>query len=133
MKWARDAALETVRWTATLDFPDFEQDYEFVALRHANEYPFNEGRIVSNKGLDIAASEFDEHVIEEQASYSNALHSTLKGRGAYLAGPLARYNLNFDKLRRWRGSRARSGSVVRMPQPVPEHHRAQRRSFIRLR
>src|SRR5262249_17357441 len=30
--------------------------------------------------------------------YSNALHSTLKGRGAYLAGPMARYNLNFDKL-----------------------------------
>jgi coenzyme F420-reducing hydrogenase alpha subunit len=98
LKWARDAALETVRWTATLDFPDFEQDYEFVSLRHPDEYPFNEGRIVSNRGLDIAVNEFDEHVIEEQAPYSNALHSTLKGRGAYLAGPLARYNLNFDKL-----------------------------------
>jgi coenzyme F420-reducing hydrogenase alpha subunit len=98
LKQARDEALETVRWTATLDFPDFEQDYEFVALRHANEYPFNEGRVVSNQGLDIAPSEFDEHVIEEQAPYSNALHATLKGRGAYLAGPLARYNLNFDKL-----------------------------------
>lgn len=98
LKWARDAALETVRWTATLDFPDFEQDYEFVALRHPAEYPFNEGRIVSNKGLDIAASEFDEHVIEEHVAYSNALHAALKGRGAYLAGPMARYNLNFDKL-----------------------------------
>jgi coenzyme F420-reducing hydrogenase alpha subunit len=98
LKRARDEALETVRWSATLDFPDFEQDYEFVALRHANEYPFNEGRIASNKGLDIALGEFDEHVIEEQAPYSNALHSTLKGRGAYLAGPMARYNLNFDKL-----------------------------------
>jgi len=100
LKRARDEALETVRWTATLDFPDFEleQDYEFVALRHANVYPFNEGRIVSNKGLDISTSEFDEHVVEEQARYSNALHSTLKGRGAYLAGPMARYNLNFDKL-----------------------------------
>jgi sulfhydrogenase subunit alpha len=100
LKRARDGALETVRWTATLDFPDFEldQDYEFVALRHPDEYPFNEGRIVSNKGLDISASEFDEHVIEEQSPYSNALHSTLKGRGEYLAGPMARYNLNFDKL-----------------------------------
>src|SRR5262245_3083623 len=98
LKWARDAAWETVHWAATLDFPDFEQDYEFVALRHANEYPFNEGRIVSNKGLDIAASEFDGYVIEEHVSYSNALHSTLKDCGSYLAGPLARYNLNFDKL-----------------------------------
>jgi len=98
LKWARDAALEIVRWTSTLDFPDFEQDYEFVALRHPNEYPFNEGRIVSNKGLDIALSEFDEHVIEEHVEHSNALHSRLKDRGAYLAGPMARYNLNFDKL-----------------------------------
>src|SRR5262245_37521468 len=98
LKWAREAALETVRWTATFDFPDFEQDYEFVALRHPDEYPFNEGRIVSNKGLDISAREFDEHVIEEHVAYSNALHSTLIGRGAYLAGPMARYNLNFDKL-----------------------------------
>ena len=73
LKRARDEALETVRWTATLDFPDFEPDYEFVALRHANEYPFNEGRIVSNRGLDIAPSEFDERVIEEQTPYSNAL------------------------------------------------------------
>ncbi|MBO0725379.1 MAG: Ni/Fe hydrogenase subunit alpha [Blastocatellia bacterium] len=98
LKRARDEASETVRWTATLDFPDFEQEYEFVALRHENEYPFNEGRIVSNKGLDISACEFDEHVIEEQSPYSNALHSTLKGRGEYLAGPMARYNLNFDRL-----------------------------------
>jgi len=98
LKWARDAALETVRWTAMLDFPDFEQDYEFVALRHASEYPFNEGRIVSNRGLDIAANEFDQNVIEEHVAYSNALHATLKDRGAYMAGPLARYNLNFDKL-----------------------------------
>jgi sulfhydrogenase subunit alpha len=98
LKRARDAALETVRWAATLDFTDFEQDYEFVALRHASEYPINEGRIVSNRGLDIGANEFDEHVIEEHVAYSNALHSTLKGRGSYLAGPMARYNLNFDRL-----------------------------------
>ena len=32
------------------------------------------------------------------AAYSNALQSTMKGKGAYFVGPLARYNLNFDKL-----------------------------------
>jgi sulfhydrogenase subunit alpha len=53
LKWARDAALETVRWVARLPFPEFEQDYVFVALRHPEEYPFNEGRLVSNRGLDI--------------------------------------------------------------------------------
>jgi sulfhydrogenase subunit alpha len=98
LKWGRDAALETVRWTAQFPFPDFEQDYEFVALRHPAEYPYNEGRIVSNRGLDIAAQEYEEHFIEEHVAHSNALHSVLKERGAYFVGPLARYNLNFDRL-----------------------------------
>jgi sulfhydrogenase subunit alpha len=98
LKWARDVSLEAVRWTAQLPFPDFEQDYEFVALRHPDEYAITEGRIVSNKGLDIAISEFEEHSVEEHVPYTNALHSRLKERGAYFAGPLARYNLNFDKL-----------------------------------
>jgi coenzyme F420-reducing hydrogenase alpha subunit len=98
LKWGRDAALETVRWTAQLPFPDFEQDYEFVALQHPTEYPFNEGRLVSNKGLDIAVQEYEKHFSEEHVAYSNALHSVLKGRGSYFVGPLARYNLNFDRL-----------------------------------
>jgi coenzyme F420-reducing hydrogenase alpha subunit len=98
LRWAREAALETVRWTARLPFPEFEQDYEFVALRHADEYPFNEGRLVSNKGLNIDVREYDQHFAEEHVEHSNALHSVLKDRGAYFVGPLARYNLNFDKL-----------------------------------
>ena len=98
LKWAREAALETVRWVATFEFPDFEQDYEFVALRHSEEYPFNEGRIVSNKGLDIAVHDYDQHFVEEHVEHSNALHSVIKDRGAYFTGPMARYNLNFDKL-----------------------------------
>ncbi|MBT7180262.1 MAG: Ni/Fe hydrogenase subunit alpha, partial [Nitrospina sp.] len=59
LKWARDAALETVRWTAKFPFQDFEQDYEFVALNHPTEYPFNEGRLVSSKGLDIDVAEYE--------------------------------------------------------------------------
>jgi len=98
LKGARDAALETVRWTATLPFPDFERDYEFVALCHPEEYPLNEGRLVSSKGLDIAVREYEDFFVEEHVPYSNALHSRLRDRGAYLVGPLARYNLNFAKL-----------------------------------
>jgi sulfhydrogenase subunit alpha len=98
LKWAREAALETVRLTATLSFPDFEQDYEFVALRHPDEYPFNEGRLVSNAGLDIAVRDYEKYFAEEHAPYANALQSTLKDRGPYFVGPLARYSLNFDRL-----------------------------------
>jgi coenzyme F420-reducing hydrogenase alpha subunit len=118
LKWARDAAYETIRWVAKLAFPDFEQDYEFVALRHPDEYPLNEGRLVSNKSLDIAIREYEEHFVEEHVQHSNALHSVLKARGNYLVGPLARYSLNFDKLPRAVQDAARSaglGTVCRNP------------------
>jgi coenzyme F420-reducing hydrogenase alpha subunit len=98
LKWARDAALQLTRFVAGFEFPDFEQDYEFVALRHPDEYPFCEGRLVSNRALDIAIADYEEHFQEEQVPHSNALHSVLKERGAYLVGPLARYSLNFDRL-----------------------------------
>ncbi len=100
LKWAREAALETVRWVAAFDFPDVERDYEFVALRHADEYPFNEGRIISSRGLDITAGEYEDHFEETHVERSTALHSHLRERGAYLVGPLARYSLNFDRLSR---------------------------------
>jgi sulfhydrogenase subunit alpha len=95
---AQEAAYDTVRLVAGFTFPEFEQDYEFVALRHPDEYPLHEGRLVSNKGLDIAVREYEDHFVEEHVEHSNALHSTIKGRGNYFVGPLARYSLNFDKL-----------------------------------
>jgi sulfhydrogenase subunit alpha len=98
LTWARDAALDTVRWVATLLFPDFEREYEFVALRHPDEYPLNEGRIVSSQGLDIPVSAYADHFEEQHERRSTALQSIIKERGAYCVGPLARYNLNFDRL-----------------------------------
>jgi len=98
LEWALEASLETVRWTAALQFPNFEQDYEFVALRHPDEYPLNEGRLVSNRGLDIDVAEYEDHFLELQVKHSNALHSVVRGRSSYLVGPLARFNLNFERL-----------------------------------
>jgi sulfhydrogenase subunit alpha len=111
LKWARDAALETVHWAAQLPFPDFEQEYEFVALQHPDEYPFNEGRLVSNRGLDIAVEQYEDIFEEEHVAYSHALHSVLKGRGAYLVGPLARYSLNYARLSPLAREAAQSGGL----------------------
>ncbi len=111
LQWAREAALETVRWVATLPFPDFERDYEFVALQHDHDYPFNEGRLVSNRGLDIAVQDYNTHFVESHVSYSTALHSVLRDRGAYFVGPLARYNLNFDRLSPLAQEAARSAGL----------------------
>lgn len=98
LNWACDAAAETAQWASNLAFPDFEQDYEFVALHHPNEYPMNEGRIISNKGLDISNDQFYEYIEEQHKSHSTALHAVIKERGDYFVGPLARFNLNFDQL-----------------------------------
>ena len=99
---ARDEMIESVRFLAGLDVPDFEQPYDFVALSHPDEYPLNEGRLVSSSGLDIEISDYEEYFEEEHVERSNALHSIMKangsGGGAYFVGPLARYSLNFDRL-----------------------------------
>jgi coenzyme F420-reducing hydrogenase alpha subunit len=98
LKRALDESVAAVRLLAAFEFPDFEQDYEFVALSHPQEYPFNEGRLVSNKGLDIDVADYESHFVEHQVEHSNALHSLLHGSGSYLVGPLARFNLNYSRL-----------------------------------
>jgi len=98
LKWAHDFALEAISFVGGFTFPEFEQDYEFVALSHPDEYPFNEGRIVSNRGLDIAVREYDDHFEEQHVEHTTALHSIIKERGNYFVGPMARYNLNHDQL-----------------------------------
>lgn len=82
-----------VRWAAALPLAKMEQDFISVAMQHPDEYPFNQGQIVSDQGLKISAEEFEKHFQEHQVSYSNALHCLLDGR-PYLVGPLARVNLN---------------------------------------
>jgi sulfhydrogenase subunit alpha len=98
MKGARDQAIATLRWAAGFSFPEWVRDYEFVALRHPDEYPMNEGRIVSSAGLDIAVAQYETTFIERQVPYSTALHSVMRERGAYLVGPMSRYALNRDRL-----------------------------------
>ncbi len=84
-------------WTAALPLPQQAQDFVSVALRHPEEYPLYSGRIVSSEGLDIAVSEYEMHFEEYQRPHSTALFSRLQGRD-YLVGPLARLNLNQDRL-----------------------------------
>ncbi len=98
LAWALEAARETAAWVAGFPFPSFERDYEFVALRHPAEYAITEGLIVSSRGLDLAVRDYETWFQEEQAPHSHALRSTIRGRGDYLVGPLARFNLNFDRL-----------------------------------
>jgi coenzyme F420-reducing hydrogenase alpha subunit len=95
---ARELARVSVEWVSKLDFPDFEQDYEFVALRDPSRYAIEDGRLVSSSGLDIAPSEYEEHFSEQHVSHSTALQSRMSDGGTYFLGPMARYSLNYEQL-----------------------------------
>lgn len=101
LRRARALALDALAWAGTFTYPALSIDRELVALRHPTEYPMNEGRIASTKGLDCAAEEYDQHFDEEQVPHSTALHARLRARGHYLTGALARYALNADRLPDW--------------------------------
>lgn len=86
-----------LQWVATLALPNNTHDFTCVSLRHPCEYPMNEGQIVSDHGLAITIDRFDDYFKEFQVPYSNALHCLLQNK-PYLVGPLARVNINYDKL-----------------------------------
>lgn len=90
-------AKALVNWVSAFDFPDDQQDFTCVALRHANEYPMNEGDIVSSEGMQIPIADYQKHFAETHVPHSTALHAHLNGQ-PYLVGPLARLNLNQDRL-----------------------------------
>jgi sulfhydrogenase subunit alpha len=118
LKEAREMAVADVRWTAGLEFPELELDYELAALSQPGDYPLERGRLVSDGGLDIAPGEYEEHFIEEHVPHSNALHSRHREGGSYLVGPLARYALNSDRLSELAREAAREAGlpdVVRNP------------------
>jgi coenzyme F420-reducing hydrogenase alpha subunit len=97
LETALPQAADLVRWAAGLALPDDPQDFVNVALRHPDEYPYAEGRIVSDDGLDIDPADFEAHFSEEHRPQSTALFALLHGQ-PYLVGPLARLNLNLDRL-----------------------------------
>ncbi len=94
-----DAMAELTLFLAEhVTYPDLERDYEFLSLTTDDEYPMNLGRIRTNKGLDIAQEEFLDAIEERHVEHSTALHAVIRARGAYLVGPLARLNLNHERL-----------------------------------
>ena len=100
LEWGLEAARETVRWAATLDYPELDiNDYEFVALRHANEYGILEGDVMSSKNEEpFVVEDFEKAYLETHVRHSNALHSHSVEGKPYITGPLARLNLNYEQL-----------------------------------
>lgn len=98
LTWAEEATADVVRWAAGFHFPALEIDHELVSLRHPTEYAVLDGRVVSDRGLDIDVDDFDREFVEVQVPHSTALHARRRNGGRYLTGPLARWSNNHDRL-----------------------------------
>ena len=98
-EWGLQAAVDTVRWVATLNFPDFERQYQMVAFVHPDEYPFNEGAVKCSDGRTVAVANYEREFEEVHVAHSTALQSVqTAGRTCYFVGPLARINLAREQL-----------------------------------
>jgi sulfhydrogenase subunit alpha len=98
LKWGLEKSKETVRWAMTLDYPEMEVDYEFVAIHHPTEYAIIEGEILSSKRGIVPIEKFEQLYPEQHVRHSNAIHSRPAEGQPYIVGPLARLNLNAAQL-----------------------------------
>ncbi len=91
----------TVELAATLKFPEFERDTEYVALVNNDsddrEYPLLMGHIGSTDGVRMHKSDYKKITNEFIVPHSSAKHTKLS-RSSYAVGSLARFNLNYDRL-----------------------------------
>jgi sulfhydrogenase subunit alpha len=95
---AAERILEVAAWVGSLPRPSFPRPAELVALVHPDEYPINEGEVHTTSGVTFTAATFEDIIQEIQVPHSNALHARFRGGGSYVVGPLARANLNAERL-----------------------------------
>jgi sulfhydrogenase subunit alpha len=91
-------ALETVKMISGLNYPDFKNNTEYVALFNKNDYAINEGTIASISGLKVEVGDYHYYFEENEVLYSNAKRTVLKGKDPIMVGALSRLNIKFDML-----------------------------------
>jgi sulfhydrogenase subunit alpha len=94
---ARPEIEKTVELFATLTIPAFERETEYIGLYSKTEYPLYEGELCSSdagtyKDADYLAVTNEYIVPQSTAKY------TRNKRESYMAGALARFNLNYTSL-----------------------------------
>ena len=95
---AADDILDVADWVATFDVPSMSRSSEMLALVNDLEYPLNEGVIATSTGTPFPASDFERVTEEAEVAHSTARHAHLRPGRPAVVGPLARLNLNPDRL-----------------------------------
>jgi sulfhydrogenase subunit alpha len=87
----------TVDLCATLPWPKFERDTEYVSLSKPDEYAFIDGEIVTSDGVKVPVESYKSVTNEYLVKHSSA-KLTKNKRGSLMVGALARFNNNYDQL-----------------------------------
>jgi sulfhydrogenase subunit alpha len=94
---ARADMDETIALFATLPWPEFERETEYVSLKKDEEYAFIDGTIATTDGFSYPIEDYRKVTNEWLVPYSTAKW-TKHNRDSYMVGALARFNNNFDQL-----------------------------------
>lgn len=97
-KKAKKDINDMVDIAANLPLPDFTRDMEMVSLKTDTQYPVLKGYLSSNKGLRATKEKYRRYIKERHVAHSNAMFSSITGRGSFIVGPLSRISQNFDLL-----------------------------------
>ncbi len=98
LKGMRTDMEKTVELAATLKWPEFERETEYIGLvSDDDEYPMLSGDIGSTDGIRLDKNEYKKITNEFIVAHSSAKHAKAS-RSSYMVGALARINLNYDKL-----------------------------------
>jgi sulfhydrogenase subunit alpha len=87
----------TVELAASLPWPQFERDTEYVSLSKPDEYAFIDGEIVTSDGVRVPAEDYRQVTNEYLVPYSSAKFTRNK-RESLMVGALARFNNNYAQL-----------------------------------
>jgi len=82
---------------ATVQWPDFERETEYLSIRDPEEYAFYQGDLVSSDGGTVKPQQYREMIKEKVVEHSTAKHAYCQ-RDEYQVGALARFNNNYDQL-----------------------------------
>jgi sulfhydrogenase subunit alpha len=94
---AREDMDETISLLATLPWPQFERETEYVSLQKDDEYAFIDGRIATSDGFAYELPDYRKVTNEYLVPHSTAKW-TKHNRETYMVGALARFNNNYDQL-----------------------------------
>jgi sulfhydrogenase subunit alpha len=107
----------TVDLFASLPWPQFERDTEYLSLTKPDEYALIDGEIVSSDGGSVPAEAYRQVTNEYMVPYSTAKYTRNK-RETYMVGALARFNNNYSQLHpRAQAAAARLGMQPKVTNP----------------